>query len=332
MRTMDHPRPHLPKRFHKSEAFFGPQGGSAIRPREFQQLFGLLLLLGLMLVFSMIFIDRGTRTLDKVFKSTQPAAAQSAPASQPDGLADRIAAQRRLDEQRAERLRILPTLYQGAFMDAGNGDDFKETPGYRELIRVLKDHAPSTALGKAEALMDYRAVIDDPDRFRGDVVRFRGVAVQVIAQKLESSLWGLTDIYRGFVMENDGSECVVFDCPDRPPDVRLRRDLVEVEGIFYRTVRYEDQKGRQREIPYILAKTVKVLTLDDPNASSPFGNGLRKILLVLALALIVGGMIGYRFRRPARRTPPAPAGFREMFERKFEEERRKAQKPPPPPT
>ncbi len=233
----------------------------------------------------------------------------------------------------ANRERIA-TLFEGALSDTSNGMDFAQTAGYRRLIGIIRKSSAEEFATRPKGILDYEKALRDPDAFRGEYVRARGLVVKLEAQKLWTPIDDLEDIYRGFLCDADGSEGIVFDVPERPGDVPVRSDAVDVEGIFYRTVRYETRRGEKKEIPYLLAKNVlRVETKEREggafNGPSPLAIGL------LVLAMGIGIVIGYLARRSSRRPTAATlrkAGFREMFEQKLKKEGiRPGPKSPPDP-
>ena len=101
---------------------------------------------------------------------------------------------------------------------------------------------------------------------------------------------------------------------------------VDVDGLFYRTVRYETIiPGKFVEVPWIIARTVVVRNAEPKSTSTSTMVGA----FVAFLALV--GSIVYLVRgsRPRKAAPKiGPAGFREMFDERLRDERTK--EPPPP--
>jgi len=214
-----------------------------------------------------------------------------------------------------ERRPTLPTLFEGSLVDAKNGDDFRETFGMRHLLFQMEKMSPEDVSKKTEMFDDYAGAIAQPDAFRGRWFRVQGLVGQLTAERLDSVFWGETDVYRGFLGQTDGSDGVVFDMLTPPPQFDLMRDVVEVDGLFYRTVRYETGSGHLVEIPYFLVKSLRVMhDADAPSPSQPTG----KDAWILGVAFLVGaGWVVYqRFKikqRPkkggwkAPRPLPGPA-------------------------
>jgi hypothetical protein len=179
----------------------------------------------------------------------------------------------------------LSTLWDGALVDSANGDAFGESAGYRKLLQNLKAMSAEEAASHTATSLDYAQALKDPASLRGQWVKVRGLLVQVDAERLDLPLDGAEDVWRGWVSDTDGSDPVAFDILQRPAGIELQKDLVDVEGIFYRTVKYETQKDAVKEVPYILAQRV---TRVDQATLERHGvaDGWALVLIILALGFI----------------------------------------------
>ena len=202
----------------------------------------------------------------------------------------------------------LATLFEGALADSKNGEPFAETGGYVKLITSLAAYKPEEVSARATADLDYAAVMRDPDRYRGDFVRVRAIIVGLEAHRLDRPIQGAIDVYRGVVAKADASEGVWFDMLERPPDVALKEDVVDLEGVFYRTVRFENAKGQMQEAPWLI---VRNFTRPDPETlprhvggSSTWTFGM--VLTGLALAYFAGRLIVFFRQQTKQRTRSEP--------------------------
>jgi len=179
----------------------------------------------------------------------------------------------------------ISTLWDGALVDSANGAPFGESDGYRKLLQTLKSMSVDEADSHAAATLNYKLALEDPGSLRGQWVKVRGLLVQMDAELLDHPLDGAVDVWRGWVSDTDGSDPVAFDILERPTGIELQKDLVDVEGIFYRTVKYETQKDAVKEVPYILAQRV---TRVDQAALERHGvaDGWALVLIILALGFI----------------------------------------------
>jgi len=218
-----------------------------------------------------------------------------------------------------EHERRMLTLFEGALADTRNGDDFAETSGYRNLLRILASFTAEEVSRRATRKLDPKAALQDPEAWQGEFVWHRGLVAEVYANRLRQPVPGRTDVYRVILAEADGTEGVFVDLTGERPEVELREDPVDVEGVFYRTVRYESVSGKVREAPYLIARNLRPVTGTATDRSGILRDRTALALVGMALAIGVARLLMYVFRRrPARRAPPPPAsgaGFRQLFDR-----------------
>jgi hypothetical protein len=211
--------------------------------------------------------------------------------------------------------RRLATLWEGALLDSGNGQDFAETAGYRRLLEFVTA-ADAGVVAERAQLLDREQALQRPDELRGEHVLVRGLLADLWAERLDRPLGEHVDVWRGVVTDTDGSDGTVFDVVGWPGKLETAHDVVEVRGVFYRTVRYINARDEAVETPYIIAHSVSLM-----DTRAPKGNTLLRVLIVAALAYLVFRvvlMIRRRQRTPAhddpasvfRRhlRPPPPAG------------------------
>jgi hypothetical protein len=226
------------------------------------------------------------------------------------------------------REQLRGTSFQGALADTNNGDGFRETSGYSNLLRELASYPVAEVQKKATRWLDYAGAMKDPDGWRGTFVRHRGLVAGLRVIKLDSPVLGVKDVWRGFMSEGDQSEKVVFDVLTEPPDIRPDYDAWDIEGVFYRTVKFEDNLGRTHEVPYVIAKTVHLRT-EEPSALGILNHPIVLLLAVVGLALFLARLLLLlaKARRPA---PPSAADqIRRMMTL---EQARKTSPPTPPPS
>src|SRR5205814_1669220 len=113
---------------------------------------------------------------------------------------------------------------------------------------------------RPKAELEYAAAIANPKEYRGKLIHRRGIVAWRRADKLkDADVAGISDVYRGILTDTDGSDGIAFDMTEPFPDLESRRDLVDIEGVYYRTLLYENNKGKKTLIPYVLARTIKVI-------------------------------------------------------------------------
>ncbi len=190
--------------------------------------------------------------------------------------------------------RRIDSLYEGALVGAQDGAGFVETPHYRRLLELLQRYREEELRQKALERPDFfQAALADPEVWRGELVRVRGLVAGMEAVRLSRPIGDQEDVYRAYVTETDGSEGVVVDFLAQPPAIEIREDVVDVEGVFFRTVRYENLKGGVAEAPYLIARNLRRMdpasaprvTLFDQYAKILIGAGLAFFVVRILLTL-----------------------------------------------
>jgi hypothetical protein len=218
----------------------------------------------------------------------------------------------------------LSTLFEGALVDAHNGEGFVETEGYRKLLQTLSTYPIDQVEKLATKKLDWTAATTDPDAWRGEFVWTRGVIAHRWAERLRSPVFGAQDVYRVILTDGDGSEGVVVDMLEEPPAVALQSDAVDVQGIFYRTVRYAAVRQKEdRVAPYLLAKSMRAVERPKRSAGGLLRDHGATALAGMALAIGGARLLIYWFQRRSRRLRPPPrpgaVGFEKMFENRLRE-------------
>jgi hypothetical protein len=315
--------PHGPDTLHRSDMPRRPfQDAPAAVPfhrsPEFQRLIWLVSLL----VFVGLFVVYLLRSAEQAALSSKAAeeVEQNRPATPTPA------------EIEARRTK-LATLFEGSLADSQNGDGFGESPGYCRLLQLLTSYTAEEVSQRATRRLDYASVLSHPDAWRGEFVTVRGLLAGMYAVKLKSKVFGIGDVFRGYLTDADGKNGLVFDLPYAPPQFEMRRSPLDVEGILYRTARYENEKGEMREVPYLLARSLRVVENPRVGATGFLQDHGGTLLVLMGLAIFTTRLLMYVFQRRARHRPPARperhAGFHEMFESRLREDRR-APGPRPP--
>ncbi len=211
----------------------------------------------------------------------------------------------------------LATAFEGALMDSQNGQDFAETPGYRKLLESLSDFTPEQVAERARIYLDHASALREPDRWRGEFVRLRGLIISMEAIRLRTPIRGAIDVFRGTITDANGEEGAVFDVLERPPEFDYERDVVEVEGVFYRTVRFENKRGGFREAPWLIARNVRRLDTEKLERRGP-SNPLKVLVIGAALAYFGVRLITFVVQQKKQRAQRGSSGrssIRAMMER-----------------
>jgi hypothetical protein len=95
---------------------------------------------------------------------------------------------------------------------------------------------------------------------------------------------------------------------ERPPVVDLKEDVVDLEGVFYRTITFENKKGQTQEAPWLI---VRNFTRPDPKTlkrhfSWSTGATFGAVLLVAVLAYFAVRLIVFLRQQSKQRTRSEP--------------------------
>ncbi len=190
-------------------------------------------------------------------------------------------------------------MFEGAFLDSANGQDFSETPGYRKLVEQVSQIDPEEFSRRTVERLDYEAAVRDPRAHQGRYFRIRALVGNVEAVRLRTPIFDHEDVYRIVIAETDYTEegyteGVVLDMLPSPSELQrlheleLERDVVDVEGVFYRTVRFENLNGKMVEPPYFIARNVVRVDVNSQRKSSR---------LDLVAAVVAGAAVLYAVGR-----------------------------------
>jgi hypothetical protein len=276
--------------------------------------------------------------VDRVFEASAKPKVGTSPAA--------VAA---LEKELAEKRAFAEGVFGPDIWTPKDDTEFAEEPEWASVLVTMSKLDPQFVVDHLDFSLnnEYDEVMKDPAQFRGRFVRMRGlVASNFRAYKLRKPVDGRGDVYRGLMADTDGEHWVFFDLLDRPPQFRTmtekppgadivfsNAEAVDVDGVLYRTVRYEKRGDpndlkhdppRWVTVPWIIARTVVRCQPDEVRPSTtPY------IIGGIAAFLALVGSIVYLVRR-GRRQSASPgtyqAGFRAMFAERLHEERRR--KPP----
>lgn len=234
-------------------------------------------------------------------------------------------------EQLTERERDHLAKFEGALSDSKNGDGLVETPGYYKLLEVVSNYTPEEITSRITRTFDRDSAMADPDAWRGEFVRARGVISGLTATPLDTRRFGRGMVFRGAIADGDGTGGMIIDLPDHPgQDLGIRSGAYDVEGVFYRVVRYENRAGKQMEAPWLVVRNLRPAPSAHEDRSAFLDRFGPWLLGGIALAIVAWRVLAYVFQRRARRERHKvrePQTIREMFEqRRMQEDR----VPPPP--
>jgi hypothetical protein len=240
-----------------------------------------------------------------------------------------------VDAKAVEKRKLAESLFGPELFVVKDREDFAEEPQWRKVVEVMSKQDPAAVTDRLELSLNnhYDEVLKDPDRFRGRFVRMRGIVANNFgAKKLSAPISGERDVYRGWIKDPDEEALpVVFDVLEHPPFFRKMYDAVDVDGVFYRLVRYETRdvtdergrvirKGKWVDVPWIVGRTVSPCQPAEQFSTTGTWFGAMTAFLALVVAIVY---LVRRGRRPSPAAGAAQVGFRSMFAQRLREERPK---------
>ncbi len=199
----------------------------------------------------------------------------------------------------AERRRIVAEKLAGSWHDVPDGSNFAETPGYRKLLSTLTGHMTAGARVDNPPAFDREAAMKAPEMLRSETFRVRGYVSGHWAQKLDQPIFQMQDVWRIVLTDGEADNGIVIDVMEQPPALDERRDMVEVDAQFYRVVRYQNAKGLARDVPYLLARTLRVVP-EERRSLFDFTDPMNLAMVVALGAVVIWGTL----RVVSSRKPP----------------------------
>jgi len=221
-------------------------------------------------------------------------------------------------EERAARLARQPAIFEGALRDPPIAQGFEQTSGYMKLLDTLMRLPSDQVSERAKLTLDWTTLTTDPEPWRGQFLRARGIVADIWAERLKSPSFEHTDVWRGLLTDADGDNGIVFAFLELPSNAeRLGREAVELEGVYFRNVTYTAENGALRTAPWLLAKNLVVVPAAAESAyKATLADNTLLILALLAFAVLAGRVLfsAARSRRRATATIAPPQTIREVLE------------------
>jgi hypothetical protein len=190
----------------------------------------------------------------------------------------------------AERRRIVAQKLAGSWHDVPDGSNFAETPGYRKLLSTLIDHLRPGDRVDNPPLFDREVAMRTPELMRSETFRVRGFVTGHWAEKLDQPLFEMEDVWRVFLTDGDGDLGIVIDVAEQPPALDERRDMVEMHAQFYRVVRYPNHQGVARDVPYLIARNLRVVP-EARRSLFDFTDPTNLVMVVALGAMVIWGTL-----------------------------------------
>lgn len=132
-----------------------------------------------------------------------------------------------------------------------------ESEAYTNFIQTLSKRDAEALWDEAHPV-DYKLFSKTPSDLRGQVVRLQGMFLQSNPIRLDRAVGDVQWVHRTYFCSPDASEGYVLDLLDPPGDLKKRRTLIAVEGVFFKLATYEGARG-DVQAPHLLGRKLRVV-------------------------------------------------------------------------
>lgn len=191
------------------------------------------------------------------------------------------------------------------FIDHARGGDV-DRDSFFYLLRLARDNPPDAVRRNARQDLTLALLLDDPDRYRGEIVLLRGRLRRLIQYPAPENGEGIPVLYEGWLYTADGAQfpyTLIFASP--PADIPTGSAIhvsVEVVGYFLGWWRFTTGEGKPSSAPYIMVSSIRRL-----DATLPASKLELPIVWVAiaagAVVVAVFGIIGVFALRNLKSTP-----------------------------
>ena len=192
---------------------------------------------------------------------------------------------------------IGPAL-EAASKESLDGSDFAEPPAYRELVAALLELKPIDVAAKAPAPFDFAQALAEPASVRGKWVRASGHAVGQRPIALQTPVGSVKNVQR-IILKLDLERGVICDLIGDPPPFK-NTDTVQVDGVFFRTVTYQNDRGNLTTLPYLLVRSMEVIETPSSALGKSLLNGGPQLYAGVLFGLVGVLVLVLYLRRSSR--------------------------------
>ena len=189
-----------------------------------------------------------------------------------------------------------------------------ERAGIFHILAYLRTHTAKEISSRVNTKLDggikytpmYKRLMDEPEKYRWEHVRFQGVVKQISRKPngdADMRIWtdkGTTDdkiiknpsgIYRVYEIyakdKTSGKICVIFTIDE--PKTLKENDIITVSGIFFKRWAYQNRDNKYTYAPLIFAKQATLMYQK---------GGIEKssvwLYLIAGIVLVIAGIVIHR--------------------------------------
>ncbi|MBI3271927.1 MAG: hypothetical protein HYZ53_23240 [Planctomycetes bacterium] len=163
-------------------------------------------------------------------------------------------------------------VFDGKLDHAPDGTALVQDPAYDMLLTYLQRITLEEMSKTLWLDLHYDDFVAHPAACRGKFVQVEGIVNLVTVERLDRTVGDVRDIYRIYLYETRSGGGFICDIVEKPPTLEFGRDYIQVTGLFYRNVTFENDRNRTLTAPFLFAKDVHILrdSRSDPTDSPAF--------------------------------------------------------------
>jgi hypothetical protein len=178
-------------------------------------------------------------------------------------------------------------------------------PAYLKVLRNVLLLSEEALRARAERGVTYGTFLKYAPELRGRIFHLAGEAMQdVLPVRLADPVEGREDVYRIFMFDEAIQAGFAVDLVDRPRESLALRDPIEVDGMFYKVVRYQNTRGDDRDIPLFVARGFRRIP-PVPESGKTTGQQVFEVILGIGIVAILGSAY-WMTRKMAAGGQPGP--------------------------
>jgi len=217
----------------------------------------------------------------------------------------------------------LGLIFDGQLRGVEDRTEVEDDRALYALVEAIRRDAPEDHEDDSIDNPGYGLLVDHPAAYRGRTVRLRVLPIFVRPRRLGGPGPPVDSVVRVYATDPYGNDegFVVDLVDDLPAGVSLRRDVLEIHGIFLKVSAYLNEDGETKLAPFFVARRARVF-----DAFLGRQGGPRSQWPLVAFIVTVGGslvFLGYsRYRKSRDRRDEQRARLRDLRERRDRKQER----------
>ncbi len=175
---------------------------------------------------------------------------------------------------------------------------------YQKMVDNVLSLTEEAISSSCEGELPYGTFLKYAPELRGRVFRLSGIPGRVTPVRLLDPIQGHEDVYRIVLMEFEATAAFICDLVTRTRLFDTRWDRIEIEGMFYKVVRYESEQGQIRDAPLLIGRTYREMTLPSTAAESAKLFWVKIVIIIGILAAVTVAYVQIRALAQRRSSKP----------------------------